>query len=79
MNLSKILLAGLVGFLLGAAAARVSTVRAGMDQVGITITPEPMAGEHTTSVTLSGSRVIGVSCVSGVREFGTVCYVATTP
>ena len=79
MNLSKIFLAGLVGFLLGVAASRVSTVRAGMDHVGVTVTPEPMAGEHATSVMLSGSSVIGVSCVSGVREFGTVCYVATTP
>ena len=79
MNLSKILLAGLVGFLLGLAASRVSAVKAGTDHVGVTITPEPMASEHTTSVVLSGSRVIGVACVSGVREFGTVCYVATTP
>lgn len=79
MNLSEILLAGLVGFLLGLAAARVSAVKAATDQVGVTITPEPMAGEHATSVTLSGSRVIAVSCASGVRELGTVCYVATTP
>ena len=79
MNLSKILLPGLLGFLLGLAVSRVSAVKAGTDHVGVTITPEPMAGEHTTSVTLSGSRVIGVSCVGGVRELGTVCYVATTP
>jgi len=84
MNLSKILVAGLFGLLLGVAASHVPMVKAGpqeTSQVHLYVVPIGMTGKVSFSENLPGGRIAGISCLpkpTAQLPDAAICYVATT-
>jgi len=76
MNILKVLLAGVLGFVLGAAMFRVPTVRAQARSGGMVYevpgTPSPVG-----SAVISPGTPVALSCVVQPGEDNATCYVLT--
>lgn len=87
MNQSKVLLAGLIGLLLGVAASHISVPIAKAQEPGavhVYIWQETVSNSNDRpSLNIPGGKVVGFTCISKPASVTlpnkAICYIATSP